>query len=298
MSELDRASDTEQTPPLRQLPTSIRAHEQASRYAFTGLPAGHGWNGVLSALLRQPGQIIYQLHESAGGWKVAAVLGGIALLCLLAYGVVVGAFSGGTQLWAAPLKIACGALLAAAICLPSLYVLVCLGGAHDKLKLGALAGLLLAAVAPQCDPSGQLRADSLGLFAVNGLGCLYKLSASGAVGHRILFWSAPGANWGEVFGSGRPGLCAGLAHHHDAGQHANDDHAATDRGKLRTVAADREEVLPESLAGIVCRAGPGPRRPVALKGVGRQPEFSLGNLQGHAYSMLVLELGQLLMRPR
>jgi hypothetical protein len=146
MSELDHASDTEQMP-LRQPPTSMQAHEQASRYAFTALPTGCGWNGVLSALLRQPGQIVYQLHESAGGWQVAAVLSGIALLCLLGYGVVVGAFSGGTQLWAAPLKIASGALLAAAICLPSLYVLVCLGGAHDKLKLGALAGLLLAAVA-------------------------------------------------------------------------------------------------------------------------------------------------------
>ena len=64
----------------------------------------------------------------------------IALLCLVAYGVVVGAFSGGTQLWAAPLKIAGGALMTTAICLPSLYVLACLGGAHDQLRLSALAG--------------------------------------------------------------------------------------------------------------------------------------------------------------
>ena len=48
---------------------------------------------------------------------------------------MVGDFSGGTQLWAAPLKIAGGTLLTAAICLPSLYVLACLGGAHDTLRL-------------------------------------------------------------------------------------------------------------------------------------------------------------------
>ena len=147
MNEYDHASDPEQTPPELPLPRAEGVHEEASRYTFAELPAGCGWNGVLSALLRQPGQIVYQLHESAGGSKLAAVLAMIALLCLAAYGVVVGAFSGGTQLWAAPLKIAGGALLTAAICLPSLYVLACLGGAHDKLKLGPLAGLLLATIA-------------------------------------------------------------------------------------------------------------------------------------------------------
>jgi hypothetical protein len=147
MNEHDHASDTGQTPPLRPVPTPMRAPENANRYSFAALPTGCGWNGVLSALLRQPGQIVYQLHESAGGSNVAAVLAGIALLCLLAYGVVVGAFSGGTQLWAAPLKIAGGSLMTSAICLPSLYVLACLAGAHDKLKVGPLAGLLLAAVA-------------------------------------------------------------------------------------------------------------------------------------------------------
>src|SRR5436190_23208743 len=143
----EHASGPEQTPPLRPLPAAKAVHEESSRYAFAELPAGFGWDGVLSALLRQPGQIVCQLHESASGSKVAAVLAVIALLCLAAYGVVVGAFSGGTQLWAAPLKIAGGALLTAVICLPSLYVLACLGGAHEQLRLTALAGLVLAALA-------------------------------------------------------------------------------------------------------------------------------------------------------
>jgi hypothetical protein len=144
MNEHDHASDTKQAPPL---PTATLVQEKASRYNFVALPAGWGWNDILSALLRQPGQIIYELHESAGGRYVAVVLAVIAMLCLGAYGLVVGSFSGGTQLWAAPVKIAGGALLTAAICLPSLYVLACLGGAHDKLKVGTLAGLLLATIA-------------------------------------------------------------------------------------------------------------------------------------------------------
>lgn len=145
MNEQDPVPETEQTPRLR--PTPIEVPEPSGRYTFTALPAECRWNDVLSALLRQPGRIVYQLHDSAGGSKVDVVLAGIALFCLVAYGVVVGLFSGGVQLWAAPLKISCGSLLAAAICLPSLYVLACLGGAQDKLRLGPLAGLLLAMVA-------------------------------------------------------------------------------------------------------------------------------------------------------
>ncbi len=73
MNEHDHASDTEQTPP----PPSAAYGQagpraEASRYTFAPLPAGCGWNGVLSALLRQPGQIVYQLHAVArrdGVWR-------------------------------------------------------------------------------------------------------------------------------------------------------------------------------------------------------------------------------------
>src|ERR1700722_3648337 len=96
MNERDLASVTELPPPLPPRSTVKLVHEPASRYQFAPLPDGCGWNGVLSALLRQPGQIVYQLHQSAAAWRVTAVLAVIALLCLVAYGVVVGGFSGGT----------------------------------------------------------------------------------------------------------------------------------------------------------------------------------------------------------
>src|SRR6185503_1531455 len=60
------------------------------------------------------------------------------------YGVVVGTFSGGPQLWEAPIKITAGLLISALICLPSLYIFSCLGGSQARLGgvFGLVAGLL------------------------------------------------------------------------------------------------------------------------------------------------------------
>ena len=144
-----------------------------------------------------------------GGSKVAVVLAGIALLCLLAYGVVVGAFSGGTQLWAAPLKIAGGAPVDGSD-LPAEPLRARLsGGRTRQAQAGPPRGPLAGHGRAQCDPPGQLRADRLGFFAVNRFGRLHQLSAPAAVGHRVLFWSAAGAHRGAVFGRGRSGLPAG-----------------------------------------------------------------------------------------
>jgi len=51
----------------------------------------------------------------------------------------------GTQLWAAPVKIAAGLLVSALICLPSLYIFTCLSGSHARLAeiSGLTAGLLM-----------------------------------------------------------------------------------------------------------------------------------------------------------
>jgi hypothetical protein len=69
------------------------------------------------------------------------------MVCSLVYGIIVGTFSGGTQLWAAPAKIALGLVFSSFICLPSLYIFACLGGSQARLVevLGLLAGLLALA---------------------------------------------------------------------------------------------------------------------------------------------------------
>ena len=98
---------------------------------------------AVEAMLRQPRRIIYQLRQPGFG-KVVTGLFVVTLLSALVYGIVVGTFSGGAQLWIAPVKIAAGMLLSALICLPSLYIFSCLSGSQARLRevAGLVAGLL------------------------------------------------------------------------------------------------------------------------------------------------------------
>src|SRR5579871_5525004 len=102
--------------------------------------------GVISAveaLLRQPRRVMYQLKQPNAGRVIWSLLA-IAIVCSLVYGVIVGTFSEGSQLWAAPVKITAGLLISAVICLPSLYIFSCLSGAQARLVevFGLVAGLL------------------------------------------------------------------------------------------------------------------------------------------------------------
>ncbi len=96
------------------------------------------------AMLRQPRRVMYQLQQPGSGRLIAAMLL-LVVLCAAIYGVVVGTFSYGTQLWAAPVKIAGGLLVSALICLPSLYIFTCLSGSQARLVevFGLVTGLLL-----------------------------------------------------------------------------------------------------------------------------------------------------------
>lgn len=99
---------------------------------------------AIEAILRQPRRVMFQLRQPGSGRLIAAML----LMCAvssLIYGVVVGTFSGGAQLWAAPLKITAGLLISALICLPSLYIFSCLSGSPARLSeiFGLVAGFLL-----------------------------------------------------------------------------------------------------------------------------------------------------------
>jgi hypothetical protein len=98
---------------------------------------------AVEAILRQPRRVLYQLKQPGAGGLIASLLI-VALLCSVVYGVVAGTFSGGQQLWAAPLKIGAGLFISALICLPSLYIFSCLGGSQARLAevFGLVAGLL------------------------------------------------------------------------------------------------------------------------------------------------------------
>jgi len=99
---------------------------------------------AIESVLRHPRRIMFQLRQPGAG-KLVVGMFFVSVVCALIYGVVVGTFSGGTQLWAAPVKIAAGLMISALICLPSLYIFTCLSGSQARLVevAGLLAGLLM-----------------------------------------------------------------------------------------------------------------------------------------------------------
>src|ERR1017187_2251523 len=99
---------------------------------------------AIESILRHPRRVMFQLRQPDAG-KLIAMMLLVSVVCSLIYGVVVGTFSGGDQLWAAPAKIAAGLMISALICLPSLYIFTCLSGSQARLVevCGLLAGLLM-----------------------------------------------------------------------------------------------------------------------------------------------------------
>lgn len=124
-------------PPGRPLPPALGELPE-DREPITGVFT------AVEAVLRQPRRVMYQLRQPRPGGLIGVMLLS-ALLCALLYGFVVGTFSMGGQLWAAPVKVAAGLLVSALICLPSLYIFSCLSGSRARLVelCGLLAGVLL-----------------------------------------------------------------------------------------------------------------------------------------------------------
>lgn len=114
------------------------------RNLFTALQGPATPGRILEALLKQPGRAAWELLDGRTT-KFMLVLGSAALIALAIYGLVAGSLTGGLQLWIAPTKIVIGSVLSAAICLPSLYVFLCLNGANAGFL--ETAGLLIASVA-------------------------------------------------------------------------------------------------------------------------------------------------------
>ncbi|MBL7115358.1 MAG: hypothetical protein ISS35_06295 [Kiritimatiellae bacterium] len=99
---------------------------------------------VVSALLKHPAQVVCELIQG-NRQRLTLMLISIAMVCMLGYGLVMGMFSGGHQLWAVPAKVCLGLLLSAVICLPSLYIFTCLAGGDQSLS--QVASLLMATLA-------------------------------------------------------------------------------------------------------------------------------------------------------
>jgi hypothetical protein len=126
---------TPETPPAPAIPVKRKPHEMSPMEGGTGMGA------AIAALLKAPGSILYELTSGHRPARLSVSLTVITIIGLLAFGVITGSINGGIQWWAAPAKIAGGAVFAALICLPSLYIFAALSGM--ALRLNAIAGILL-----------------------------------------------------------------------------------------------------------------------------------------------------------
>ncbi len=103
---------------------------------------------VFESLLKNPGAMIARVREGKQLGGLAGKLIILTLIGLLIFGVTLGSFSFGDQLWAAPLKTVLGIVFSALICLPSLYIFSALTGTSLRLPeiaLGLAAALALTA---------------------------------------------------------------------------------------------------------------------------------------------------------
>jgi len=177
-------------------------------FAFEPMPQGASPPLVIEALLKYPSRII---HELQNNWRAALPIWllSLAFVGMLAYGVVVGSFSGGAQLWIAPAKIAMGTVLSILICLPSLYIFTCLSGIDAQLRtvtgvlfaVVSLGALLLIGFAPvawifsqSTDSLAFMAALHIGLWAIGIMVGLRLLQAmahllGGSRRSHLKFWS-------------------------------------------------------------------------------------------------------------
>jgi len=110
---------------------------------------------IVECLLRTPGAFISRVRAGTGG-HITYILLVIVLAAHLAYGLIVGSFSGGPQWYLAPAKIVIGTVLCGLICFPSLFIFWCLSGSDAKihqvanlfLAMLALTAILLIGFAP------------------------------------------------------------------------------------------------------------------------------------------------------
>ncbi len=103
---------------------------------------------VVDATLKRPAQMVCELLHGHG-WKASASLLLTLFFCLAAIGGIMGSFSGGAQVWVIPCKVMLGTVASALICMPSLYILLCLsGGGQSFPQVGRmlLLGLTLSGI--------------------------------------------------------------------------------------------------------------------------------------------------------
>lgn len=130
-----------------EVPVTIREPEDPFAENFQALENDHLF-GVVDATLKRPAQMLHELVHGEG-LKAPLLLTTVLLFCLAAIGGIMGSFSGGAQFLIVPSKIVVGTAISALICMPSLYILLCLSGGEQSFpQVGRvfLLGLTLAGI--------------------------------------------------------------------------------------------------------------------------------------------------------
>jgi len=97
---------------------------------------------LIQQLLKTPQNVTHSIRcGSSLPWLPLCLF---TLSAFALFGLILGMFSGGDQLWHAPLKIAGGILFAATICLPSLFIFSCLSKIESNFK--SIIGILVCAI--------------------------------------------------------------------------------------------------------------------------------------------------------
>lgn len=131
------------TPDTPEYPQAPRATIPMKRkpHDMTPMDGGPGVGNSIASLLKSPGSILYELINGASPGRIGFSLALVTVLGLVVFGGITGTFTQ-SEWWAPLVKITGGALFAALICLPSLYIFAALSGM--ALQLRAIAGILFS----------------------------------------------------------------------------------------------------------------------------------------------------------
>jgi hypothetical protein len=135
-----------QPPPTPAVSAQMRPKPRVNRReAAVGEPMAHLGAGLMvETILKRPENMMEELKGDRAG-KASMRLLALGFLCYIAYGLLMGSFSGGMQWWATPAKAAGGIVFSALICLPSLYIFGCLARSNSSIM--QCAGMLAGAIA-------------------------------------------------------------------------------------------------------------------------------------------------------
>lgn len=206
MSDENESTDKPVTPPA--LPASDKA-PTPDKMSQEPLGKKTSFGNVVDALLKTPGRLFYEMQEGDAK-NIVIHLALIAVGSLALFGFILGLFSGGTQLWAVPLKISIGGLFAGVITLPSLYVFSCLNGMEMTLRKAAamllaglaLIGLILTGLCPvawvfsqSTESTGFMGFLALAFWMISicfGIALVFKSAKGSGVTNRgyITVWAA------------------------------------------------------------------------------------------------------------